>query len=332
MKARHLLLLWLLLAVPVLSQERIWSQGRSRGQIEATLRSARVLSLRPLAAVLPHWDGSNDYFLAQLEGGSQAVFRSEDEPWGSLAEVAGYRFDTWLGTQLVPPTVERLLSRQDLAEGVPWPWESAQRRGSLQFWVETGSRALSEEDLGDVEVLSFVMGRYDNHSGNLLTGRDGRAVVIDFESCLDMQRVRYGETPFVRRGGRVKGRGVPRQAEFPFDHPQMLVDPSLEQIRSTFGPWWNQSWPEGMAGLFVMLRNIPRRTIPYAIWDGRLWVQVNVKSRHPAWTRHHNPATLARLKELNEATVAGLLGEPFRAEHAQGALERTRQLLAATHK
>ena len=46
-----------------------------------------------LQDALDEWDGSNPYWLVTLEDGTRAVFRSEDEPWGSEAEVAAYVFE-----------------------------------------------------------------------------------------------------------------------------------------------------------------------------------------------------------------------------------------------
>jgi hypothetical protein len=315
---------WLLVA-PLAAEAREWVPGQSAEQIEQRLRSGRVVSVQSLESALPNWSGSNPYLALQLEGGLKAVFRSEDEPWGSLAELAGYRFDGWFGTELTPPTVLRTLRRGEVS---PWPWAGQERPGSLQLWAATGDRPLQPADLAAVEVICFVLGRYDNHSGNLLTGADGRPVLVDYESILDVQQVRYGDFSFVRRGGPVRGVGLPATEPFPFDRPLRLVDPSPEQIRTCLGPWWNQTWPQGMEELYRMLRGIPGRTVPYAIWDERLWVQVRVSARHPNFTPDPPPELCRRLGELTPSLAQNLLGQPFRSEHARLICERAAQVLA----
>lgn len=326
--ARHpyfrALLVLVLLACPA-PAERSWKTGWSTEEILDSLAHSKVRSIHRLQDALgPAWDGSNDFHVLELESGLKAVFRSEDEPWGSMAELAGYRMDGFLRTELVPPTVERTLTD---AEVPGWPWSSKTRPGSVQLWIETGPP--SDASLADAEVLSFVMGRYDNHDGNLLYDRAGRPVVVDFESAMDIQQVRYGEVPFVRRGVKHKGDRANVAGAFPFDHPQVLKDPTLAQIRARFGPWWT-IWPQGMAGLHRMLAHIPGRLIPYAIWGDRLWVQVKVKSRHPAYTAAVRPATWERLQALDAAALTGVLVPPMGAEHERGILERAGQVLAAS--
>lgn len=319
----RVLLVLLLFAAPALA-ERTWRTGWTRAELEDSLAHSKVRSIHRLQDALgASWDGSNEFHVLELEGGLKGVFRSEDEPWGSMAELAGYRMDGFLGTELVPPTVERTLTD---AEVPAWPWSGKTRPGTVQLWVETGPDN-EEASLADVEVLSFIMGRYDNHDGNLFYDRAGRPVVVDFESSTDIQQVRYGDVPFVRRGGRHKDpEGVPGSAPFPFDRPLLLKNPTAEQIQARFGPWWTV-WREGMTGLYRMLANIPGRTIPYVIWNDRLWVQVRVKSRHPAYTPVCPPATLERLRALDQAALAGILVPPLGPEHAQGILERASQVL-----
>jgi len=319
-----ILLLLLLLVCPALA-ERTWRTGWTTAELEDNLKHSKVRSIHRLQDALgPSWDGSNEFHVLELECGIKAVFRSEDEPWGSMAELAGYRMDGFLGTELVPPTVQRTLTDQEVPG---WPWSGPTRSGSAQLWVETGPDN-DAASLAEVEVLSFIMGRYDNHDGNLFYDRAGRPVAVDFESAMDIQQVRYGDFPFVRRGVSHKDpQGVPRTAPFPFDHPLVLKNPTLAQIQARFGPWW-KVWREGMTGLHRMLANIPGRTIPYAIWDNRLWIQVKVKSRHPAYTPTCQAETLARLRALDAAAVEGILVAPMGPEHARGILERTAQVLA----
>jgi hypothetical protein len=308
-----------------------WAE-RWPASISNDLKSQQIIDSQPLDEALENWDGSNPYLLLTLKDGQRAVFRSEDEPWGSVAEVAACRMDRALGTELVPPTVARTLQRDEL--GDKWPWSTDLRVGSLQLFVEGAQPAhperLSQDDLANSEILCFLLGRYDNHSGNLLVDKDGRAVLVDFEGSLDLQKVQYGDFPFIKRGGRFAGGlGVPVTDPFPFETPLQLVDPSLEEIRKTFGPWWGQIWPQGMDLLYRLLNGIPERTVPYAIWDERLWVQIRVRSRHPAFTDNYPETTMSALEALTEERLEDLLETPFSEVHIRQILERRKQLLRA---
>lgn len=148
---------------------------------------------------------------------------------------------------------------------------------------------------------------------------------------MDIQKVRYGEFPFLRRGGWHEG-GLSGEEPFPFDNPSKLVEPTLEEIQSAFGPWWGQFWPQGMNLLYKLLNGIPERTVPYVIWDGRLWVQVKVRSRHPAFTDFYPDSTMRNLERLGEAEIRALLREPLGEAHLQGILERRRQLVESWKK
>ena len=79
---------------------------------------------RYLVAVLGiPFEGTSPYLVVELRPGDKALFRSEegDEPWGSQAEIAGYRMACWLGwPDLVPVTVPRRLGREDFPDG-EWP-------------------------------------------------------------------------------------------------------------------------------------------------------------------------------------------------------------------
>ena len=313
-----------------------WHQDLDFSATEARLASAPVLRMGSFQDFLREtrgveWHGSNPLQVATLAGGTHAVFRSEDEPWGSIAEVAGYRMARRLGLRLVPPTVPRTLA----LDGAPRP-------GSLQLVVEAGpgvEAPLPEKERADVEVLAFLMGAFDNHSGNLLRDATGAPVMIDFENALDVQYQRYGDFPFVKRGGQHHPEGIEQPgwgAPFPFEAPRKLVDPSLEHLKATFSPWWGQYWAGGMDALHRMLEHIPERTVPYVIYRDQLWVQVRVASRHPAHTEVYSAATIEALRSLARAELTRgpepILPEPFDERHVRALWDRRRQLLAASQR
>lgn len=324
----------ILLAAPLAAP---WYSGLDFTRTREKLESMPVARIRSLKQFLVEekkiqWEGSNELFLIELADGTRAVFRTEEKPWGSTAEVSGYRFARFLGSRLVPPTTRRILRRSENIPG--YAWKEDQRLGSVQLFIEARGAPdalarISEKERADVEVISFVFGRYDNHSGNLLLDPAGAPVMIDFEGSMNLQKVRYGEAPFVVHGGRHHvADGVSKDRPFPFDHPKVLVNPTLEEVQRTFGPWWGQTWPAGMVMCHRMIADIPDRRVPYVIWDDRLWVQMNMPRRHPAFTEVYSKATLDRLKQLSvTALTPKLLTEQYHPEHIAGIVERRTQLL-----
>jgi len=275
------------------------------------------------------WEGSSQIWLLDLKDGTRAVFRSEDEPWGSQAEVAGYRFSHWLGLQLVPPTFPRVIQKKEWPG--KWPFAANSRQGSLQLYLPIGKPApVNPDTRADIEVVSYIMGRYDNHAGNLIFDQQGQPHMVDFENTLEIQKTKYGQISYVRRGQ--KRPDLPSSGgDFPYDQPAQLVEPSLTQIRAQFSPWWVY-WPQGMESLHRQTQHLPDRTVNYAVWDHRLWVQARAVSRHPAYTEHYHQTTMERLQQLNAQQLATLLPAPYGPEHVASMLERSRAVLQAWHK
>lgn len=319
------LLLFLLLSLPVSAQR--WPDSLCPRLQHQPLRAARSLQ-QVMVSQGQEWQGSSEPWLLDLDDGTRAVFRSEDEPWGSQAEIAGFRFTRWLGLELTPPTVPRLLRQSEWPPLTPWPFPGPTRIGSMQLYVPLGKGPprLDPDTRADIEVVSFVLGRYDNHEGNLLTDQAGQPCLVDFENSLEIEQVRYGQIPFVRRGG--PRPGLPSlEGPFPFDHPSTLVTPTLDEVRDKLGPWWTY-WPQGLDTLWEHTQNLEDRTIHYAIWEHRLWVQARARSRHPSFTEHYHPITMERLARLDATTLRPLLPEPYTAEHVQNILDRAHQVLA----
>ncbi|MBX3168333.1 MAG: hypothetical protein KF760_13025 [Candidatus Eremiobacteraeota bacterium] len=271
---------------------------------------------------------SHGLWLLELRDGTRAVFRSEEVPSGSQAEIAGYRFTRWLGLELVPPSAFRTLHESEWPAGSRWPFASSLRTGSLQLYVNTEKiSTVNVLDQADIEVVSFVMGRYHNPAANLLMDEQGQPCVVGFENSLEIQQARYGQFPYAMRGQRRTDiPGLSALKPFPFEHPQMLVDPSLEQVQKTFSPWWVFE-PEGMSELLGEALGMPDKTVRYVVWDSHLWVQTGASFRHPACTEVYRESTMQRLGQLDATTLQQLLPMPYTQEHVRGMLERTRQVL-----
>lgn len=154
----------------------------------SSLESAAVASMRKLGG------GINATNLVDLEGEGKAVFKPQKgEKWvyqGSAVrftvsnkavtlaqrEVAAYRVDQILGTNLVPETVYRTIDKV---------------KGSLQRFVSgalpdyeyrrtANARSLTLDELHRFTVLDVLIGNADRHRGNYMrVVADGRPVAID---------------------------------------------------------------------------------------------------------------------------------------------------------
>ena len=283
------------------------------------------------------FDGSSPYLVVELENGSKAVFRSEAvDAWGSQAEVAGFRMSQYLGLQdLVPHTVVRKMAAREFPAG-QWPYPETSRLGSLQSFLP--ARPVEQKDLekadpdrvASIELLTFLMGRFDNHYGNCLVDGSGRVFIIDFENCLQHQKVRYGETPFVRYGkGRWDLPSAPKSSDFDFDGAEVLVKPTLLKLKEHLEPY-RASWSGSIEGLHRQVLNSRDQSLRSVVWNHRLWIQVKVRSRHPAHTDRYPPELLRRLRALTiEVLERDILLPPFTRDHAFSILERRDQILEA---
>lgn len=312
---------------------------RWSSEVHAQLRQGRPVQVKQLQVALKEelpeqdWEGSTEPWLLTFEDGTRAVFRCEDDRGSSLAELAGYRVAAWLGLQLVPPTQIRILYQEEWPKGCPWPFEQPERVGTCQLFVKSKNfsneeyQQLDGQRRAEIEILCFLLGRYDNHMGNVLNCSDGLPAVIDFDSTLQEQKVRYGEFAYVVNGRwRREALGVPGSEAFPFDHPHQLVAPTRAQLEAEFAGW--SIWP----GTLPIMENSAKRgdkTIRYAIWNQRLWIQCRAGSRHPCWTDVYPTPVMERLSQLDEKTLRGLLPVVYTKDHVKAILERKEQLLRA---
>lgn len=332
MRTLLLLLLWPL-AMP------LWA--RPIGVLE----TGRPVAAWPLDRYLEEkmgvpFDGSSPYLVVELEGGTLALFRSEpEEPWGSQAEVAGYRLACRLGyPDLVPETVVRKLGRSDLPEGM-WPYQEPSRLGSLQLFLPARPAkaeevaAMPAERHAAMEILTFVIGRYDNHLGNTLVDGQGRVFMVDFENALEYQRARFGEYAFVRKGQGNYELSSPGKSEpFPYHQAQVLERPSLEQMRTRLEPYW-APWAGSIEGLHKMVTNSRDGCLRSVVWDNHLWLQIQVSSRHPAYTTDFPEPLMSSLATLNDDELMDeILLPPFTESHARDMLQRRDQVLQAAKR
>lgn len=245
------------------------------GEIKKILREANVLEVEPMRDFLRRCKKqavfSGSVFRVALEGGIKAVFKTTSD--GNMVrdrmEETAYDLSAYTNFAYVPPTVHRTLECDFSGNG-----RAEKKSGFLSLFVDTEFDSLrytkeqfcailskiDEEELLNYKVFNFVFGNWDVGPGNVLvarcdSGKETRyhLVAIDNEGIANLQRVRYGEAPFVR-WLKCPGAGENIQ-DFPFDEVNRSGETSREMVARKYG-----QWP-------------PKRQHNYALFDGAYWAQ-----------------------------------------------------------
>jgi hypothetical protein len=299
-----------------------------REKIEEALIKEHVVSLTKIADYLTQQgkvcDADNEVYVALLKSGLKAIFKPGEDRY---AEVVAYRASTFLGLTFVPPTVLRTIDK------IP---------GSLQLFVDSPIdlykdaaiyNKIDTQEIRTMKLFYFVFGQWDMHKGNQLielSNKQPHLVLIDNAGMTNKQQVQYGDFAFVCLAWSNK-RNDDFTVPFPFDQPQTLSQPSLEELERIFDE-------------FMPNENIKRfwqrhKRITYCIWHNALWIQFY--KDNPDYTPNYVPlpdsALLARYKKLTKEIIEEFWKEALETEDKQHfhqliglTLERLEQVLQAS--
>jgi hypothetical protein len=194
--------------------DRLIDPFQSRDQVEDFLRTAKIVSARGISRGvtgpqrLTLYDGTIQHDavyknidehklgITELEKGREVDFK---DSW--KYEIAAYEIDKLLGSNLVPPTVERVYRNS---------------RGSLQYWIENcmmeGDRQKKKLEWPDKPTRDFqlmlmaafdqLVYNIDRNLGNTLITPEWKCVLIDHSRCfksLDYLRAPKELVTFSRR-------------------------------------------------------------------------------------------------------------------------------------
>lgn len=139
--------------------------------------------------------------LITLESGLQGVFKKRsleycDTITSIAAEIIAYQASRAFGFPNIPPTVKRTIDNID---------------GSFQMFVTPLSdffiennygktlETLNKDELANTIIFWFLMGRRDNHPGNMVISKETKSLIsIDNESIKTLKILHYGyDYPFV---------------------------------------------------------------------------------------------------------------------------------------
>ena len=246
-----------------------------------------------------------------------------------MGEVSAYKFNQYLGLDLVPPTVRRKIDGK---------WQTLQFfvNGNPKFMddsttIEDIKSVVSKKDFSDMNIFAFVIGQYDNHKSNMLLDQNNRLTMFDFEVIRIIQHVRYGEFPFVRRGNWTEEKSdLDHRQDFPFDEASVLQDPSLTELKEIFSPYWSDRLIRSFHGY---VQHMPQKELNYLRWNGFVWVQNKISSRRIATTDFKDNPLLKSLKKIKLKDLKTIFPKPaFKDRHIELIMQRAKKIQIALSK
>jgi hypothetical protein len=227
-------------------------------------------------------------FLVELENGMSAVFKPDEEGDSYFEEVA-YQLSCYLGFPYIPPTVIRTIN------GVS---------GSLQLFVNADSQGadqemltrVDEDDFNRLKVFCFIFGQWDAYKDNLLLMEDKSThkvypIAIDNNMIKMIQKVRYGESPYValRYSKKINSHDFDRS--FPFEQAVLIEDLSKENIKKIF----SVSMPIG----FIEYFPYHCEKYKYVFYQNYLWRQFDLDGQSISFVEKCSLETYSVLKSIN---------------------------------
>ncbi|MBQ3068254.1 MAG: hypothetical protein IJC97_04410 [Oscillospiraceae bacterium] len=316
-----------------------WSSHST--QIKEALRTGEAIEIKSMREVLKSANRNADFsgmvYKVKLSNGLEAVFKTTEE--GNLTkdrmEEAAYDISVATGIAFVPPTVHRALTADFNKTG-----HTQTKAGFLSLFVRTQTDLISlsktrfdellersgKERVANFKIFNFVFGNWDVGPHNMLISEYKRGnnidyfpISIDNEGIANIQKVEYGEIPFVKFFG--TNSSIPK-AEFPFDEAKLSDTAAKQEVSNKLG-----FYPPG-------------RTHNYIIWNGCYWAQFfDSYWGSPKdivdllYTNYLPPKTKIALKNLSKEQLFKIFGktEQTASEHLKeivaGILKRRDMLL-----
>ncbi|MGN1039400.1 MAG: hypothetical protein ACI4PI_01780 [Oscillospiraceae bacterium] len=311
-------------------------------QIKEALRTGEAIEIKSMREVLKSANRNADFsgmvYKVTLSNGLEAVFKTTEE--GNLTkdrmEEAAYDLSVATDIAFVPPTVHRALTADFNKTG-----HTQTKTGFLSLFVETQTDLISlsktkfdellersgKERVANFKIFNFVFGNWDVGPHNMLISEYKRGdnidyfpISIDNEGIANIQKVEYGEIPFVKFFG---ANSSTSKTEFPFDEAKLSNAAAKQEVSNQLG-----FYPPG-------------RTHNYIIWNGRYWAQFfDSYWGSPKdiidllYTNYLPPKTKIALKNLSKEQLFKIFGktEQTASEHLKeivaGILKRRDMLLA----
>ena len=311
-------------------------------QIKEALRTGEAIEIKSMREILKSANRNADFSgmvdKVTLSNGLEAVFKTTEE--GNLTkdrmEEAAYDISVATGIAFVPPTVHRDLTADFNKTGR----HTQTKTGFLSLFVETQTDLISlsktkfdellersgKERVANFKIFNFVFGNWDVGPHNMLISEYKRGdnidyfpISIDNEGIANVQKVEYGEIPFVKFFGT---NSSILKTEFPFEEAKLSDTAAKQEVSNQLG-----FYPPG-------------QTHNYIIWNGCYWTQFfDSYWGSPKdiidllYTNYLPPKTKIALKNLSKEQLFKIFGktEQTASEHLKeivaGILKRRDMLL-----
>jgi hypothetical protein len=313
------------------SSENSLIRTHSFTEIHKRLLTENIISKIPMEEFLQknghkaHF--TNPVYFVELTSGLKAVFKLAEPHWmkPSIAEVAAFKASEFLRLHLVPPTTLH---------------SSGSAIGSLQQYVEPSFDLMKKEnyentlkkaspiDLANIALFYFVFGQWDPDPSNMIAVERESQIhlrLIDNGAMGYMQKVRYGEHPFVHCFPETIFPNSNMEKSFPFAKVRTL-SPHPAVWQQEFGSILSEQQIKQLCRL--------RRPVTFIIWKGRFYRQYRFGT--PSYTSLYPKRTMQLLAQLTLKKVKSFFRNDlectFSEEYFQDILERRDQVLAAYKK
>jgi hypothetical protein len=269
--------------------------------------------------------GHSEVYYAEIKTEDNSILRAVFKPISKMqdavAEVAAYKMAIRLGLTNVPPAV---ISKVNGREGL------------LMYFVESRHdfikhqtrkdlwKKIDNQELSNLEVLHFLLGMWDRHSGNIIVDNNNHIAAIDMESISGVVQWRIGEFPWERRAylrKEYKRENSVGEAQFYDTKVQYLDTRNLNGIITFLrltNHWLGRKSNEQLKiryenkeGFFFEITKFENAKIPYRIWKNQVWIPRQVFSMPKVELRNLDPNVVERIRSLTEEEIKALLPEPY---------------------
>lgn len=291
--------------------------------ITAILKNAGVLSMQPMSEHLKEqgkaMDFSGEVWLATLEGGVQAVFKTPYESLDADAEVAAYKASVFLGFPHVPPTVVRTI------DGI---------YGSLQLYIDTNIdllvddnynkvlKCVKADEIDKLNLFYFIFGQWDTGPHNLLaytSADETHLVAIDNSGIKNRQNVLYGNLPYVRLFYNDAFNTDDFDQPFPFSDAETIT---ADEMKKRFGNKLPETFYEN---------HVHSQNIRFVLYKNSIWIQYHASDDDfmKSYVARPSDEMLAAIRKIDLQALHDIFGERADEFDLQGILDRRDQVLSS---
>ncbi|MGZ5279405.1 MAG: hypothetical protein ACXWC9_05660 [Pseudobdellovibrionaceae bacterium] len=315
-----------------ISQSLIWGQGFNFELAEKTLRSQRSFKkIIPMSEYLKSIgkepSGTSEVYYVEFLNGLRAVWKPDAEMTGPVSEEATYLVARRLKAKsFVPTIVTEIDGRQgSLSVFVETPFDLVKMEGKVR---KATLAHVPRKQWFDMDLIHYLLGQWDRHSGNLLLAANHDLAVIDNEGVSQISIWKLGQYPATRIGPMPKadktGLDVKNKTEFPYEQIQYLDGSDPAAITAFLERYALK--PERLP--MKEFKKFDNLQLPYFIWRDTLWRYRLSRSMAPISLPVLSIETIQELRSMTEADFRSILNPKiFTDWHIELIMQRRADIL-----